>query len=39
MASGEAENAQRRERELNIEKNGKEEPNEETTENAREIYR
>jgi hypothetical protein len=39
MASGEAENAERREREPDVEKNAIEEPKEEAAENARRIYR
>jgi hypothetical protein len=39
MAGGEAENAERRERESDVEKNGMEEPLEEAAPNARRIYR
>ena len=39
MASGQAENAERSEREPDVEKNGMEEPNKEASENARRIYR
>jgi hypothetical protein len=39
MASGEVENAERRQREPDVEKNGMEEPLEEAPANARRIYR
>ena len=39
MAGGEAENAERRERESDVEKNRMEEPLEEAAPNARRIYR
>jgi hypothetical protein len=39
MAGGEIENAERRERESDLEKNRMEQPDEEAAENARRIYR
>jgi hypothetical protein len=39
MDRGEAENAERREREPDVEKNGMEGPDEDAAENARRIYR
>ena len=39
LAGGEAENAERRERELGVENKGMKEPLEEAAENARRIYR
>ena len=39
MARGEVENAERRQREPDVEKNGMEEPLEEAAANARQIYR